>query len=157
MSRRRNIAADVGGWSARHRGIAVVAWLAFVAIAMTIGAVAGQREMTANEYAAGDSGQAVRILDAAGVKATAQEMLLVNGGTKLATAPDVRAAVADLMDRVKATGLTSDLVDPYQAGLISADKHSVLITLSMTGDLMTAGDRVQPIVDAVAAHREGAP
>jgi len=151
MSRRRNIAADVGGWSVRHRGIAVVSWLMFVAIAMSIGAVAGQREMTAGEYAAGDSGQAVRILDEAGIKAAAQEMLLVNGGTELATAPGVRASVADLMGRLKATGLTSDLVDPYQAGLISADKYSVLITLSMTGDLMTAGDRVQPIVDAVAA------
>jgi uncharacterized membrane protein YdfJ with MMPL/SSD domain len=157
LSGRRNIAADVGGWSVRHRGIAIVAWFAFVAIAMAIGAVAGQREMTADEYATGDSGQAVRILDAAGIKSPAQEMLLVDSGTELATAPSVRASVADLIGRLKATGLTSNLVDPYQAGLVSADKHSVLVQLSMTGDLLTAGDRVAPIVDAVAATAKAHP
>jgi RND superfamily putative drug exporter len=107
--------------------------------------------MTAGEYAAGDSGQAVRILDEAGIKSTAQELLLLDGGEKIATAPSVRASVADLIGRLKATGLTSEIVDPYRAGLVSADKHSVLVQLSMIGDPVTAADRVQPIVDAVAA------
>ena len=43
MSRKQNLAASIGGWSVRHRVTAVVGWLLFVAIAMAIGSMAGQR------------------------------------------------------------------------------------------------------------------
>jgi len=33
----RNVAARVGGWSARHRAKAIVGWLAFVVLAVMVG------------------------------------------------------------------------------------------------------------------------
>ena len=153
----RNIAAVMGGWSVRHRAIAIVGWVVFVAVAMTVGSVAGQQQMTADEYAMGDSARAVRILDDAGLKPAAGEMLLVTSDIPVVTSSGVRAAVADLITRVKATGLVTGVADPYAVGLVSADKHSVLVNVSMIGDPMTAADRVQPILDAVAAARQAHP
>ena len=46
MTERQGIAAAVGGWSVRHRVVAVVGWLAFVALAMLIGSVSEQQQMT---------------------------------------------------------------------------------------------------------------
>jgi len=157
MDSRRNIAATVGGWSVRHRRIAILGWLVFVAVAMTIGSMAGQRQMTADQYAKGDSARAIAILDGSGLKPAAAEMVLVTGRTELATSPGVRAAVVDLIGRLRATGLVTELRDPYVAGLLSADRRSVLVDLSMTGDPLTAADHVQPILDAVAAARQAHP
>lgn len=157
MTGRRNIAASMGGWSVRHRAIAIVGWLAFVATAMVIGSMAGQRQMTADEYAQGDSATVVKILDDAGLEISAAEMILVSSDSPVAMSADFRAIVDDLVDRVKATGLVTELPDPYRAGLVSADQRSVLVRLSMTGDPTTAADRVQPIVDAVDATRRAHP
>ena len=60
MNGRRNIASAVGGWSVRHRAIAIVGWVVFVAVAMTLGSISGQRQMTEDEYAKGDSARAFR-------------------------------------------------------------------------------------------------
>jgi RND superfamily putative drug exporter len=137
--------------------VAILGWVAFVAVAMTVGASAGQQQMTADQYAAGDSARAVRILDAAGLKPAAAEMLLVTSRGEPVTSERSRAAVADLIGRLRATGMVTDVTDPYAVGLVSADKRSVLVNVTMTGDPMTAADRVQPILDATAATRRAQP
>ena len=55
------------------------------------------------------------------------------------------------------TGKVTEVTDPYADNLISADGRSVLVQATMTGDPMTAGDRVQPILDATAATRDAHP
>jgi RND superfamily putative drug exporter len=152
---RRNIAAAVGGWSVRHRVVAVVGWLLFVAVAMAVGSSAGQVHMTEDQYAKGDSARAFQILDQAGLSPPSTEMVLVTGTDM--TTPQARAAVADLITRLRATGVVSDVVDPYAAGLVTPDRRSVLVKASLTGDPMTSGDRVQPVLDATAAARAAHP
>jgi RND superfamily putative drug exporter len=150
MSRGRNLAATMGGWSVRHRVVAVVGWVLFVALAIALGSAAGQRHMTEDEYATGDSAKAMRILDDAGLEVPAEEMFLVTGD-KPATSAPTRAAVSDLLLRLDRTGLVAGVSDPYASGLVSQDGQAVLIRVAMTGDAMTAGDRVQPLEDAAAA------
>jgi RND superfamily putative drug exporter len=156
MTGRRNVAAAISGWSVRHRVIAIVGWVLFVGLAAVLGSASGQRQMTEVEYAQGDSARAMRILEDAGLQVPAGEMFLVSSPGP-ATAPAVRAAVADLLGRLKSTNLVSEVRDPYANGLISADNHSVLVQASMTGDPITAADRVQPLEDAAAAARSAHP
>jgi putative drug exporter of the RND superfamily len=156
MSEQKNIAAAMGGWSVRHRAVAIVGWLVFVVVAMTIGSMAGQRQMTQDQYATGDSARAIQIENAAGLSNPAGEMILVTS-TAPVTSPEARAAVTDLVGRLRITPDVTEVVDPYDAGLVSADGHSVLVRVSMSGDPMTAADRVQPILDAVAATRSAHP
>ncbi len=156
MAGKRNIAAAVGGWSVRHRLVAVVGWLVFVGVAMAVGSVSGQQNMTEEQYATGDSARAIQMLDDADLKTPAGELILLTG-TGEATSPATRAAVADLTTRLKRTEVVTDVLDPYGQHLVSADGRSVLVRVSMTGDPMTAADRVQPILDAVAATRTAHP
>ena len=156
MTMRQNIAAAMGGWSVRHRVIAIIGWVAFVAVAVAIGSASGQQQMTTDQYAQGDSARALRILDDAGLSTPAGEMFLVSTEAPV-TSPAARATVTDLIDRLTATGAVTAVVDPYTNGLISADRHSALVRASMTGDPITAADRVQPIIDAAAATRAAHP
>ncbi|WP_088315289.1 MMPL family transporter [Kineosporia sp. R_H_3] len=156
MSETRSIAATVGGWSVRHRLVAVLGWVVLVLLASVVGSRAGQQQMTEQEYARGDTARAMQILDDAGLQAAAAEMILVSTGTGTVWDPQFRAVVSDLATSVRATGLVTTWTDPYTAKLVSADQRAVLVNLTMAGDPMTAADRVQPIVDAVddvrAAH-----
>ncbi len=156
MSGKRNIAASVGGWSVRHRVVAVVGWLVFVAVAVALGSVSGQRNMTEEQYATGDSARAIQILDDADLKTPAGELILLTGKAP-ATSPSTRAAVTDLTTRLEQTEIVTGVLDPYRNHLVSADGQSVLVRLTMSGDPMTAADRVQPILDAVAATRAAHP
>src|SRR5215469_17796962 len=73
-----NLAATLGGWSARHRWIAVGAWLALVIVTVLLGSAAGQVTMTQAEYGVGESGQATWTLVNAGIKDPASELVMVS-------------------------------------------------------------------------------
>jgi putative drug exporter of the RND superfamily len=152
----RNAAALLGGWSVRHRKTAIFGWLLFVVLA-GLGAELGQKQMTVDEYATGDPARAVQILDRAGISPGAREMVMVHSDGLTADALDFRATVRELVSGVSATGRVADVREPYGAGLISADRHSALVEFSMLGDAATSWERVQPVVDAVAAVRTAHP
>jgi RND superfamily putative drug exporter len=145
-----NMAARLGGWSAGHRKTAILGWLLFVVAAVLIGGMVGQKQLTNGEQGTGDSGRAVQIIEDAGIKDPASEMVLVHG----AAAGGYRAAVPEINQAVRATGQTTGL----RAPLISRDGRDALIQFDMAGDANTAADRVGPVQAAVtgvqARHSE---
>ncbi|MEV4135105.1 MMPL family transporter [Dactylosporangium sp. NPDC049742] len=153
----RNLAAVLGGWSVRHRVAAIGGWLLVVVVTTLLGSAAGQRQMTVDEYAAGESAQAIRILQQAGISQPAGEMIMVRSDALTADDAAFRDAVGALTAAVQATGQVTELVDPYVSGLVSADRHSVLVRFAMAGPSDTAWERVQPVLDAVAAVRAAHP
>jgi uncharacterized membrane protein YdfJ with MMPL/SSD domain len=157
MNDRRNIAAAIGGWSVRHRAVAILGWLLLVVAAAILGATAGQQQMTVDEYAEGDSALALRILDEAGLARPAGELLLIHSATQTADSPGFHAAVDEVVSALRATEGVTDLREPYAAGLISPDRHGALVRFAMTGDSNTAYERVQPVLDAVDAARAAHP
>jgi RND superfamily putative drug exporter len=152
MTGRGNIAARLGGWSVQHRKTAILGWLLLVGVA-AMGAAAGQQKMTMDEYAAGESAQAVRILDEAGIRPAAGEMVLVHGDTLSADGAEFQTAVRAVISGVQNTGQVTEVQDPYSMGLISADRHSALVRFTMAGQAETSWQRVQPVLDAVQAVR----
>lgn len=147
---RHNLAARIGVWSTHHRKTAVLGWLVFVVLAAGIGGATGMVEMSDAENGAGDSARAEQILQDAGLAKPAGELVMVS-----ATAPgDWKAAAGALADAVRGTGEVRDLAAPIP----SEDGRDALITFAMRGDARTAPDRVQPVLDAVAAvakdHRD---
>ena len=131
MAERQGIAAVIGGWSVRHRAVAIIGWLVFVAIAMTLGRLAGQQQMTEDQYATGDSARVIQILDDAGLRTPAQELVLVTSEGPV-TDPAPRAAVADLIGALQDKPAVTDVQDPYAAGC----------TIRLSG----------PLADEAAAH-----
>jgi len=150
--RGQGIAAAMGGWSARHRWTAVGSWLLFVVLALVIGSMAGRVDLTDREEVPGEFGQAVAILDDAGLNdGPAGEMVLVQaaGGSLKATDPAFRTVVGEVVAAVKGTGEVASVQSPYDVGAVSEDGRSALVRFDLRGDPQTAPDRVEPVVDAV--------
>jgi uncharacterized membrane protein YdfJ with MMPL/SSD domain len=149
-----NLAATLGGWSARHKVVAIVGWLALVVVLTMIGSAAGQVTMTAAEYGTGESGRSMWLRADAGIKDPATELVMVHGAAATGASSALRAAVSGVVASVEATGLVQGVRPPA----FSPDGRNVLIQFAMKGDPDTAANRVQPVLDAVgrvrAAHPE---
>ncbi|WP_327656805.1 MMPL family transporter [Streptomyces sp. NBC_00483] len=150
----RGVAARAGGWSARHRWAAVGIWVLFVVVAMGLGSVAGRVDVSEDDQLKGETSQAARIIDDAGVDEPAGETVLVQSkyGQLRATAPEFKAAVADVVRAVEGTGKVTAVRSPYAADArtISKDGRTALVQFDMRGDPDTAADRVEPVQKAVA-------
>ncbi|WP_328464655.1 MMPL family transporter [Actinoplanes sp. NBC_00393] len=145
----KGIAARVAMWSARHRALAIIGWIAFVAATVMLSAQLGTTQANYAEAGHGDSGDADRIVEAAGFpEQPAGEMVLIQnraGRDRVAAAEEVTRALKS----------TTDVTD-VQAPIESPDGRSTLISFTIGGDAETAGDRVGPALDTVskvqAAH-----
>ncbi|GAA2779649.1 MMPL family transporter [Streptomyces rameus] len=149
----RGLAARAGGWSARHRWAAVGIWVLFVVLAMGLGSAAGRTDVAESDQLKGETHTAAKIIDDAGIKEPAGETVLIQSGdsaVKAASGP-FRAAVADVVKAVDGTGKVTGVTSPYDTHTISRDGRSALVQFDLRGDAETAADRIQPVLDAVAA------
>ncbi|MFI9470556.1 MMPL family transporter [Streptomyces sp. NPDC052492] len=151
-ARVRGLAARAGGWSARHRWAAVGIWVLFVVLAMGLGSAAGRVDVNESEQLKGETATAARIVEDAGIEEPAGESVLVQakGEGPKATDPAFRSAVAAVVTAVEKTGQVTDVTSPYESDTISKDGRSALIQFDMRGDPQTAGERVEPVLEAVA-------
>ena len=150
MTRRRNLAASLGGWSTRHRKTAIISWLLLVVASAFIGGALGQVGLSDAQEGTGDSARATQILENAGITQPAGELVLVHSDSLTTDSPAFHTAVNALITGVQGTGQVDDVRNPYTSNLISADRHDALVQFNMTGDSSTADDRVQPVLNAVA-------
>ncbi|MCX4588438.1 MMPL family transporter [Streptomyces sp. NPDC059837] len=147
----RGIAARAGGWSARHRWAAVGIWVLFVVLAMGIGSAAGRVDVKESDQLKGETHTAAKIIEDAGIEEPASESVLIQGkdASVKATDADFRAAVTAVVKAVEGTGKVTDVTSPYDTKTISRDGRSALVQFDMRGDAETAGDRVEPVLNAV--------
>lgn len=147
----KGIAPRVAIWSARHRVLAILGWVAFVVAATVLSGMVGTLAASNADQGNGDSGRAEKIVEGAGFpEQPAGEMVLIqnrSGDNRAAASTEITKALSGLAD-------VTDVQEPIQ----SPDKRSTLITFSVKGDAETAKDRVGPALDAVAkvqaAHPE---
>jgi RND superfamily putative drug exporter len=146
MQKRENvkgIAARAAMWSARHRTLAILGWIAFVVGVTILSGQIGTRNAVDADYGHGDSGRADHIVAAAGFPVEpAGEMVIVQNraGTNRA------AALADLTKQLTSTPNVTGVQPPIE----SPDKRSSLVTFGITGDPETAKERVGPALETVA-------
>ncbi|WNO71670.1 MMPL family transporter [Streptomyces sp. AM8-1-1] len=148
----RGLAARAGGWSARHRWAAVGIWVVFVLVAMVAGSAAGTVELKDSDQLKGETTQASKITEDAGVDEPASESVLLqsrNGSLK-ATDAEFRSAVDAVMKAVNATGEVSGVTSPYTTRSISKDGRSALVQFDVRGEAETASERIEPVLKAVA-------
>ncbi|GIF19729.1 RND superfamily putative drug exporter [Actinoplanes tereljensis] len=139
----KGIAARAAMWSARHRTLAILGWIAFVIGVTVLSGQIGTHQATNADQGHGDSGRADKIVAAAGFPVQAAgEMVIVQNRA----GSDRAAALTDLTKQLKVTSNVTGV----QAPIESPDKKSSLITFSITGDPDTAKDRVSPALDTVA-------
>ncbi|MCP2340234.1 MMPL family transporter [Actinomadura rupiterrae] len=149
MTMKRNFAERLGLWSAHHRTIAIVGWLAFVVLATVLGGMAGTVKLKSYEQGVGSSARAERILDDAGIDNPPTEMVLLHSDD----AGKLTRAVADVRARAQATGQVSGM----KPTLTGKDPRDRLVMFEMAGDPKQAKSHVQPVLDATAAAQKANP
>src|SRR5262252_6773117 len=154
-SPRRGLAAALGGWSARHRMIAIGAWLLFVIGATVLGGAAGRAALPDYRQGAGDSARAEQILASAHISQPATELVLVRSNSAAVTtaSPAFRHAVDRALAGLNRTGLARGVQDPYAGHLLSANGRDALIRFQLRG----ADSQVSRVVAAVARAQSASP
>ena len=143
MSTPNSLAARMGRWSATHRRLAILGWLAFVVIAFASGTIAGTAEERGDGI--GESGRADAVLDRAFPDVAGESVLLQAPRGGSADSPRMRAATADVVAAIRRSPAHREL----DASRVSEDGRSRLVSFELPGDDEAAEAAVRPIVAAV--------
>ncbi|HET9323560.1 MAG TPA: MMPL family transporter [Gaiellaceae bacterium] len=155
-TRKRNIAARMGHWSAGHHKRAIWGWLAFVFGAFAIGTVIGMQTLKPEDAGVGESGRVDKILGDE-FETPAKERVMIQSPTLSASSPEFKAVVEDVVARMDKLDEVSNIESPLtslNSNLISADGHTALVDLEIVGDPDNAVDKVGAISDAVASAQD---
>jgi uncharacterized membrane protein YdfJ with MMPL/SSD domain len=155
MSRARqhsNLAARMGRWSAGHWKAATFGWLAFVVVAFALGGLVGTKNVDQNAPGPGESGRMQKILDD-GFKQPAGENVLIQSRSARVGDPAFTAAIRDVFARVSRISAVTNV----HRGDVSKDRHSALVLFDIRGDSDEAADKIDPVVNAVAAAQRAHP
>ncbi len=154
-----NLAARMARWSAHHRKTAIFGWLACVVLVFAIGTfVIPMKSIVFETSGPGESGRADTILYN-DFEQPAGENVLIESATLVDTDPAFEAAVKAVVAGVSSLDAVAKVESPYEgdAGLISDDKHSVLVPLEIRGDSDKAADKIDPVVARVAEVQKAHP
>jgi len=148
------IVERVAGWSARHRIVVVIGWLALVVATFALGQRLGTQNV--NSYDPGQAGQAERVLNRPDVQQPDTESVLIQGGSAGQTFradPEVRQAVAQVVAALRRLpGAAADIQSPFTStGLTSG--RSALVTFNVAGNPNNDDQAVVPALNAVAGVR----
>ena len=154
-----NFAARAGRWSARHRKIAILGWLAFVVAAAVGGGAAGLNTFAWQENGPGEAGRADKaIFDH--FPRHADETVLVQSTSATTRDAGFKAAVADVQRRLQSAPHVTNVQSPFaagNAGQISRDGRSALVSFQLAGDFELTEQRVDAALKAVAAAQADHP
>jgi RND superfamily putative drug exporter len=161
MQESRNLAARAGRWSAQHRKIAILGWLAFVIVAVVLGSVTGTKQLEDEDFGTGDSRKANQVLAESGFDDRTSEQVLVQArGREGFGDRGFRAAIADVERRLKAHRVVVQLQSPLakgHGGQISGDNRSALILFQLQDDGDEETKEVVPVIESVEAAQRAHP
>jgi putative drug exporter of the RND superfamily len=149
-----NLAARAGRWSAAHWKTATALWVAFVVVAVLGGYLLGTKMLTDAEQGNGETARAQQILADADFATPAGESVLVQSRSLTTKDPAFRAAIQDVLGRLGRRSEVANVRSPLAPGAtgqISKDGHSALVQFDMKGKALTADERVEPVLETVAA------
>jgi RND superfamily putative drug exporter len=155
----RNLAARLGRWSAAHWKTATFGWLAFVAVAFALGGMVGTTMIDTNKPGPGESGRMDEILDAGFKQPVGESVLIQSRSLRLGTRA-FDAAVEDVVARVSQLAAVQNVRSPLARGnadQVAKDGRSALVEFEIRGDEDEAVDKIDPVVDAVAAAQRAHP
>jgi RND superfamily putative drug exporter len=153
MSPKRNLAARVGGWSARHWKTAVFGWIAFVALLFHFGGSVSTQTLKQSELGVGESGHADKVYNKAYPQQQDEMVLFTTTDKSIAKdSPTFRAAVADATRHLRGVDGVKEIENPYgPAGKDLQSKHREALMLPYTIDGKIDDTKVVDTSKAAAA------
>jgi uncharacterized membrane protein YdfJ with MMPL/SSD domain len=160
MSPKHNLAARVGGWSARHWKTAVFGWIALVVVAFQVGHSITTHTLSQSESGVGESGHADKVYQDK-YPQTQGEMVLISSESLKSDSPQFHAAVKSVEKTLHGVRGVAEIRDPYvPANHAQVSKHTnaVMVTYTIPGELTSTKvkDTSKAAADAIstAAHDE---
>jgi uncharacterized membrane protein YdfJ with MMPL/SSD domain len=159
--RHTNLAGRAGRWSAAHWKTATFGAVAATILAIVIGSAAGLNVLGDSDTGSGETARAEKILSDADFKSPASENVLVQArdGRTTISDPAFRAAVSSLIQALSRRPAVTNLRSPLESevGLVSKDGRSALVPFDIVGKADDADEKIEPVLDAVAAAQKGNP
>ena len=156
-----NLAAAAGRWSAQHRRIAILTWIAFVIAATVGGGMIGTNSLSDAEMGNGSSRAADIAVEKAGFREFSGEQVLLQARAgRDGSRAELGAAAAQLAARLKDVAHVEKVVSPFAAGAtgqVSKDGRSALLAFEIAGDDDQGVDRVGATLAATAAVQRDHP
>jgi uncharacterized membrane protein YdfJ with MMPL/SSD domain len=152
FSTKHNLAARMGRWSAGHWKTATFGWLAFVLVAFAVGGAVGLKTIDPNKPGPGESGRVDRILDD-GFKQPAGESVLIQSRSLRSGDPAFAGAINDVTSALRSI----DVIQNVRRGDVSDNGRAALVEFEIRGDPDKATDKIDPVLDRVAALQKAHP
>jgi RND superfamily putative drug exporter len=153
MKVKPNLTGRAGRWSAEHPWRAIGLWLAFILVALVAGGAVGTTQLDESDQSVGESARAMGAI-AGAFPQHSSENVLFRSRTKVRDDAAYRAAIGDVVRRLSAIDVVTDLrspLDPANANQISRDGTAALVSFDIEGAAEEAADKVGPVLDVVAA------
>ena len=132
-------------WSARHRKKAIFGWLAFVLVAFLVGNIIGPKEISDIDQFTGESRDAEKALDDAGLRPI-EEVVFLQSDELTIDDPEFRAAVEDVTGRLSGLQYVENVKSPLTGDSeVSADGHAALVDFEIAGDSTEARNGSIPL------------
>jgi RND superfamily putative drug exporter len=147
-----NLTARAARWSAARWKTATFGWLAFVLVALALGSAVGTKQVDQTAPGPGESGRMQKILDE-GFKQPVVENVLIQNRSARVGDPRLETAIRDVAAHVSKVAVVHNV----HRGPTSTDGHSALVEFDIRGDRQKAADKIQPILDSVAAAQRAHP
>jgi uncharacterized membrane protein YdfJ with MMPL/SSD domain len=153
----KGIAARAGRWSAAHRRTTIMAWVAFVVLAVFAGAGVGQKTLSDADETPGEAGRAEHVIADAGLEGRSSEAVLVHSRKHTVDDRQFQAAIADVSHRLEKVSAVTNVRTPADGSRVSKDRHSTLLEYEIKGDPETAEDRIDPALAQITATAKSHP
>jgi RND superfamily putative drug exporter len=157
---RNNPAGRAGAWAAANPKTAIFGWLAFVAIAVALGAAVGTKATPESDSTTGESARAERMLSQTGLHKPGDETVLITFTRLFTPTSELYTTVRQVTRRLRHLPQVRDVrspLKPQNEGLIAWDLRSAIVPFRIRGGSADASKRVQPVLDAVAAVQRAHP
>jgi uncharacterized membrane protein YdfJ with MMPL/SSD domain len=154
VGRSRNLAARAGRWSAQHRARAIVGWLIFVVLAVSVGGSIGTETLDEEDYGVGESREADQANADAFPKGADETVLVRSENGARAGDPEFTAVVNDVTRELRATDHVTHIespLTPENEGNISPDGRSALVTFEIPEPPDDSSTEVADLVEAPLA------
>src|SRR5215472_10305658 len=153
MDNSRRLTGVAGRWSATHPWLAISVWLGCVLALLATGHLVGTRQLGDADQSVGQSGRAEQMISRDFARHAAEQVMFESTNLRVSS-PAYRAAIEDVLTRVKATGLVTEVQSPLDrrfANQISANGRAALLQFQITGTMADSAARVAPVLAAVHA------
>ena len=158
----RNIAARMGRWSASHRKLAILGWLAFVLSAVVVGTAVGQKTIDNQNDNVGQAHRADQILKQAGFAQSGPltEYVVIQNPKLTIHDPAFQVVVRDAVGAVSPSRSIHNVrspLAPANRDQVTRDGHTALVEFDVNGTLKAAEKRIDPLTGSVAAVAKAHP